>query len=671
MDRWRPLLAAGLLVTGCQGREPPREIAITITAKPGVDPNRAVWEPAAPVRRVDRSPRGVTLTLDASALPDSMEIRAPGGCPVKVPLRGVKAGERRSADLVPWIDLGEDRPQVGFDAAFEIEVRPGCREAVAGRITWRIVDGAKLPSMREEKNGFRLRARTPRLAETRSGSMAWGIVPWSPSSRGAVTLEATWQGVGPTTTRRVHVAAVARASGVPSLAIGQRVMLGGSGWRVKDRPPNGRAGVMPFGEMDSFTADASGRWVLEDGAGLPLSLRAGRHAETPLDCGRAECHASAAEGASHTRMTSVLANGLRGAFGKEYDAGCAIACHAVGEPGLRDGGFADVARELFVALPPPAPEAWESLPRPLRRLGGVGCTACHGPGAIPERASRWTILRTDVCATCHDAPPRYGHVAAYRANKMSRADAAPETRKDGKCRACHTTAGFLDAIGVRASAMSDGGPDEPRGIGCAACHAAHAADSLPRQVRRIAPPASLGDVATSGASTVCLRCHAPLADDVMPSASAASLWLGRVSKDDPQGPAPHANVQNGCLGCHAGGDPEALVERGAGHAFRVDRSKCEPCHDCPKKERSGRDGKLVRERAQALFAILRKKKIVESAGDEAPHAAIAVRAAPGSNEARAALRVLLVLEDRAAGAHNGPHARMLLDEAEASLAKAR
>ena len=34
------------------------------------------------------------------------------------------------------------------------------------------------------------------------------------------------------------------------------------------------------------------------------------------------------------------------------------------------------------------------------------------PGALPE--ARWSILRADVCAYCHDAPPRYGHVEGWR-----------------------------------------------------------------------------------------------------------------------------------------------------------------------------------------------------------------------------------------------------------------
>lgn len=661
------LLSLALLVPGC-GRKAPPEV-VTVTARSGIDLASVVFAPAEVVRGVvRRAPGRVEVLVERAALgARALVVRAPGACPARVALGADPGADPRSVALSPWIDVGEDRPQIGFDTPFEIEVKPGCREAVAGRVSWRQIDGAPLAELREEKNGFRLRARTAAFARpSPSDPLPWGIVPLSPATRGAATLEVTWRGAGPEVKRRVVVAAAARASGVPSLGFGQRVLLGGSGWHVKERPPAGKAEVAET-HAPSFLADVTGRWVLEDAQGATLALRVGRHADTPLDCGRSDCHASAARGAEGTRMTRVLVHGLSGALGPGYDASCAMACHTVGEPGLPDGGFARVSTELGGSLPPVGPEAWSALPRALRRLGGVGCTACHGPGAIPERSARWTILRSDVCAVCHDSPPRYGHVAAWQRSRMARADASPEARASEACAACHTTSGFLSAIGVRPWAASLGGPDEPRGIGCAACHAPHAAATERALVRIVPSPESLGEIANLGPSGVCLRCHAALAGEGAPSASAANLWLGRLSKEDARRPAPHARIDKGCLGCHAGGAPGLSVERGAGHTFQVDRARCQPCHECPKEERPGKDGKRVKERAGALFAILRARGIVKSARDTAPHAAMEIEAAPGSREARAAARVLSVVEDRGAGAHNAGAARALLDEAEALL----
>jgi predicted CXXCH cytochrome family protein len=227
-------------------------------------------------------------------------------------------------------------------------------------------------------------------------------------------------------------------------------------------------------------------------------------------------------------MTSVLARGLDGGLGPGYDPGCAAVCHALGEPGLADGGWHDVARELGISTA--APGRWAAVPRALRRLGGVGCAACHGPGAIPEASARWSILRAEVCATCHDAPPRYPLVAGWRSSRMARADAAPGARAEG-CRDCHTTAGFLAAAGVRP--LGAPAPDEvgPIGIACAACHAPHGPHGA-RLVRE----------------GVCARCHP----------AEAAMLVGP--------PAPHASVP--CTGCHDG----------VGHTFAVRPQACVRCH---------------------------------------------------------------------------------------------
>jgi hypothetical protein len=138
-------------------------------------------------------------------------------------------------------------------------------------------------------------------------------------------------------------------------------------------------------------------------------------------------------------MTTVLARALAGGLGADYVPECAIACHAVGEPGLADGGFVNVARALGYLLPHhPEPDPWPGVPRALRRLAGVGCTACHGPAAIPEPESRWAILRSDVCAFCHDAPPRYRHVQAWRSSKMATpSQAALSRERSAGCDGCH------------------------------------------------------------------------------------------------------------------------------------------------------------------------------------------------------------------------------------------
>jgi hypothetical protein len=372
-------------------------------------------------------------------------------------------------------------------------------------------------------------------------------------------------------------------------------------------------------------------------------------------------------------MTAILQRELeRGP--PEYPA-CALGCHTAGEPGAKDGGFSHVASEigLRAADLEAFAGAWDDLPRALRRLGGVGCLACHGPGAIPEPSARVAILRTDVCAYCHDAPPRYGHVEAWRSSAMARSDRDPHAGIEQACARCHTTSGFLAQQGARADALAVAGSKrrvaEPIGITCAACHAVHdpaPAGTPPALLRPVRMPTLLADQPVDPRSRVCTPCHTPGVDETAPSASAAALIAGRgginPSTGVPlEGPAPHGRVDGGCVACHRAG-PSGL-ERGAGHAFAADRDACRRCHPNLDDEAP----RELRGRAQMLWAKLEPRVTTplrfRRSPDRPPHAS-PPKLDPKTPLGRAARNVLLVLEDPAAAEHNLPYARKLLDASE-------
>ena len=298
----------------------------------------------------------------------------------------------------------------------------------------------------------------------------------------------------------------------PALAVTQQVALGGHGWRLAQAPPSGIGALRETNGLTTFAADTAGQWRLEDDAGATLTLRASAHDKTPLDCGRSDCHASIAEMAVSSPMSQALERQL-GASGAAPDGvTCALDCHVTGERGLRDGGFLDLASKLgWMWL---GRTSWQDLPRALRRPGGVRCSGCHGPGAIPEPGARTAIVRSDVCATCHDAPPAYVHVQQWRASRMARSDEQPETRSRAACARCHTTAGFLAAVGIR---KHDEEPDDSiAGVACAACHAPHGAHRGEKLVRAIDAPEVLGGKDLServAPSAPCLNCHAPTPEE--------------------------------------------------------------------------------------------------------------------------------------------------------------
>jgi hypothetical protein len=310
---------------------------------------------------------------------------------------------------------------------------------------------------------------------------------------------------------------------------------------------------------------------------------------------------------------------------------------------------------------------FHDLPAPLRRLGGVGCLACHGPGTVAQPGGRDALLRSDVCATCHDAPPRYGHVVAWQGSRMARADADPRTR-DGECARCHTTWGFL---GQKNRKPPDDAP--PAGIACAACHAVHPIRAGRESVigatcaaalRRETPvPALLsGAVAeTADKSRACLSCHTPDPGSRAPSASAAALWAGRGGLDPTtgaalDGPSPHGAVAAGCIGCHRSG-PSGLGA-GSGHAFQVSGDVCAGCH-------AERRDPALRERALSLWTRSYPPTTPVAASDP-PHT-VPPKLDTATPRGRALWDVALVVEDAAADRHNAPYARVLLNAAERIL----
>lgn len=612
-----------LVLLGAACTPPPPSAVVTARAAygSGLDLSQARWTPRGLVSSAHApSPLQLELTL-APGAQGSIELDVPAACPVEIELP--PSGEAREVEVKPWIALGDDRPQVGFDAPFRIEVTPGCRQAVAGGVRWTQLSGPSLGPLEVRKNGFELHART---APRDDAPLPWGVVPFSPRTRQCVVLEATWSGAGRAdVVRTLRVCPVARATGVPSLAVGQRVLLGGEGgWRVTAGPEQSTSQVVRVGGVDTFLPDRSGRWDLVDALGRTLGIRARRHDRTRLDCARSGCHPHESEHASKTSMTTVFQRGLEGELGADYDPGCALECHTAGEPGLPDGGFSHVARTLHTDVHSRgAPGAWSSLPRVLRRLGAVGCTTCHGPGFIPEHDARWSILRVDVCATCHDAPPRYPLVEQWRAGRMARADAVDGATAQA-CAGCHTTARFLHDIGARS--LRDGGTPpqqvDPIGITCAACHAPHAAEHDGALVRRIEDPRF---PEFTGATGICVPCHAT-------DAAGRGPTTVEMLRGVP-GLGPHARLQDGCLSCHAPTD----------HSFRADRSRCQRCHNEKTPDAS------LRTRALAAWKRL---------GGDDPSA----HPAPAKSEVLRGLR--LVLGDRAAAVHNAPYARSLVNAAQ-------
>ena len=662
----RALLAGVLLLGGCYTPTKKVMVRVELPAELANEAKNLRVLPA--IAEIRREIKGGVVALEVKREARSITLQLAGACSRRVELTGLSDDEPAHVVLPSLFDVGPSERVVGLGNSFDVRASPSCPEAFGVRTSFAVTGGAPLDRVVLDPDGRRLSATTRATAPTTPRD--YGIVPVSARAQRERRSEITFRvelGGGAYLERGLGVSALSRASGLGDVGLSHRVLLGGEGWRLLDKPPESAAALRRVGPLFELWPDRPGSYALVDAAGHTLALHSGRYDQTPLDCGRSGCHGEIAKSAHDSPMTHVLASDLGGCHSLT-DPTCATACHTTGEPGTQDGGFAHLAAELAL---PKLPDDYDDLPRALRRLGGVGCLACHGPTKIAAASQRHTLMKSEVCAVCHDAPPRYGHVQALASSRMGHADSSAQARREPACARCHTAWG---AVG-RPAPPSD---IEPFGLTCATCHDVHphgphaqrpggAAEKMNAPtygglLRDFPLPQTLPNPPASfqGVSRVCISCHAPSSNTLRPEASAAAIVAGQGGFEPETGaplafPAPHAAAPKGCLSCHDSG-PEGLT-LGKSHGFRATQESCVRCHDSP----PNRDPALA-QRARQLLARLDPE---HSEGDVGrPWHARYERLLPSPQRTRALRNVLLVLEDPAADVHAPGYARALLDAAE-------
>lgn len=645
------LLGWALLASCCSPQ--PRTVKVRVELPAGLaneGKRLAVLPRIAEVQR--QIARGV-VALELKRAPVRLELA--GACPLSIDTRAASPSAVGELELRTLVDAGPSERVVGLGERFTIRALPNCPEAAAAHISLSVTGGAGLEQPQVSPDGRELSATTRTLLPTNSAVP--GIVAVSAAEqrrlRSEVTLRIELAG-GAVYERILGISAVARSSGLPNVGLSHPLLISGKGFVMEQKPPESHAQLRELRGVFELRPDVPGKYRLKNAAGDELSIQSGRYDQTQLDCGRSDCHAAIAKSAAASPMTQALASDLGGCHSLENPE-CATACHTTGEPGTSDGGFSHVAEQLGLSA---LPSDYEELPASLRRVGGVGCMACHGPAAIPEPSARWAIMRSDVCAVCHDAPPRYGHVQAFQTSRMARADRDPTARNDPACARCHTSWG---AVG-RAAPPHD---VEGFGLTCSTCHAVHApgAEKATEHglLRSFPIPSSLPSPPPSftGMSQVCVSCHAPSSTSSLPEASAAALIAGQGGLEPATGEplamlAPHAGGLRGCLDCHDSGPDELVL--GKSHGFRASMAGCAKCHSSPKT----RDPS-IRARALTLLEQLDPELAAQS---EQPLHAKRWPKQKASQRHRALYDVLLVLEDPAADIHHPSYASALLDAAE-------
>jgi hypothetical protein len=562
--------------------------------------------------------------------------------------------------------------QLGYDRAFSVGIEPSCESAAAGSIRWDF-SGASDFAMTVTARAWTVRGRTPPLDPATIAAGLQGIVPRSPRTQGYAELRATITlSTGETVHRVVTVSAIGRATGVASIAPNHTVLLAGGPWSIVQRPPGAAAEIVagPLATLQAWTPDRTGPWLMRRVDNQLLRVGVGRYDDMTLDCGRSECHAGQELRWRTSPMAAVLYRSVEGLGAAKSNVLCAVRCHAAGEPGLEDGGFWALASTLRTAIPHEGrADQWSQLPRALHHVSNVGCVSCHGSSILPSPDTRWTLLRADVCAHCHDSPPQYNQVLQWRASAMAHSDREPQTR-EGVCAQCHSTHEFLRTQGARTMAPIAPSTHESLGISCASCHSVHG-QSADRSLRQVALRAWITGVQAVGErSQACVYCHSPTSETNSVEASSAALWLGVGGLDPRTGAAlraastPHRGTTE-CVSCHRADAAGSRTDSTRmSHTFAASDASCAACH----QREIAADRQSILRRAQTLYARFALSSV--SATSAPPHASGATHTPSNAVLARALHNVLLVLEDRGAWAHNPTYATALLDAAERAAPRA-
>jgi hypothetical protein len=359
-----------------------------------------------------------------------------------------------------------------------------------------------------------------------------------------------------------------------------------------------------------------------------LTLRGGRWLGNK-DCGRVDCHPDEHQGWLTTNHATVFTRGISGelplTFGR-YQEHC-LPCHTLGnQPGAYNDGFDELQQSNAWRFPERlTPSAWRRLPAALKERANVQCESCHGPAWF------YVGYGIDICAQCHDAPPRYRTVQQLKGNRMSQAERslAELTDKESEqqnCKQCHLASGYLHSLrGHRSTSRPDLDLDTTRGgVTCATCHDPHDRGCF-RQLRLCGTVEVPGLTFDAGQGALCISCHNNESDAVQGQlvrpfipgkprprdmAGHAQTGHGRARNESarsplaaphapqfqlvtsrggkflelpkqlkPSKPNPHMFVVDSCVGCHY--DRASTAAQSGGHTFRlapgIKRNNEPPC----------------------------------------------------------------------------------------------
>ncbi len=293
------------------------------------------------------------------------------------------------------------------------------------------------------------------------------------------------------------------------------------------KPSNSQATLAPNNEPKvKFTPDVSGVYkvdlVLANEAGsspmASVQIRAGEYIGTGIgNC--FQCHPQITQEWSKTQHATIFTQEINGGENpttSHYGEGC-VRCHTTGyNPGVENGGFADIQAKTGWKFPALADiqtgkGQWEAVPVLLANMANIQCEDCHGPAKdhVTKGAPMAKSLDAGVCNVCHDGGGHHIKGTELRFAKHSHEESQAWTYPTGPsrqdCVRCHSGAGYVSFLKNPTEKATWENSAEP--LECASCHDPHSeANKWQLRIEGV-PVEAVGITKDFGLSATCVECH--------------------------------------------------------------------------------------------------------------------------------------------------------------------